>query len=36
MKDPKALLDCAVVMKEGEIYETESYLGEGGGTAGTA
>ena len=31
MKDPKALLDCAFVMKEGEIYETESCLGEGGG-----
>lgn len=26
MHDPKALLDCAFVMKEGRIYETESCL----------
>ena len=26
MHDPKALLDCAFVMKEGRVYETESCL----------
>lgn len=26
MKDKKALLGCAFVMKEGEVYSTESYL----------
>ena len=26
MHDPKALLDCAFVMKEGKVYETESCL----------
>ena len=26
MHDPKALLDCAFVMKEGKLYETESCL----------
>ena len=26
MRDPKALLDCAFVMKEGRVYETESCL----------
>ena len=28
MHDPKALLDCAFVMKEGKVYETESCLVE--------